>query len=134
MLHAGASRRDLTAGEARDAPAALALLCRQYDKVWRMPPSAELVFEKGYCGNELRPWSEGRVSSVVVPPKQDQRPLDPAIFKQRNIIERILGRFENRRRVVTWFNWIIKNFVVTIAIAATVISSFKGGPTLVASI
>jgi transposase len=89
-----------------------------------MPPSRELVGDKGYCSNDLRAWLEARGTRVVIPPKRNRRvqhPFDPAIYKQRNVIERMFCRFKDWRRVATRFDRNIKTFMATIAIAATVI-------------
>jgi len=48
-------------------------------------------------------------------------PHDLAIFKQRNIIERMFCRLKDWRRVALRFVRNIKTFMATIAIAATVI-------------
>jgi transposase len=89
-----------------------------------IPPSAELVADKGYCSNDLRAWLEERGTQVVIPPKRNRRiqhSFDAKIYKQRNIIERMFCRFKDWRRVATRFDRNIKNFMATIAIAATVI-------------
>lgn len=89
-----------------------------------MPPSAELVGDKGYDSDELRAWLAGRGTVAVIPPKRNRKvPLhcDPAIYRQRNVIERAFCRFKDWRRVATRFDRNIKTFMATIAIAATVI-------------
>jgi transposase len=89
-----------------------------------MPPSAELVGDKGYCSNDLRAWLEERGTQVVIPPKRNRRVqhlFDAKIYKQRNVIERMFCHFKDWRRVATRFDRNIKNFMATIAIAATVI-------------
>jgi transposase len=89
-----------------------------------MPASAELVGDKGYCNNDLREWLEERGTTPVIPNKRNRRvhhPCDPEIYKQRNIVERMFCRFKDWRRVATRFDRNVKNFMATIAIAATVI-------------
>ena len=89
-----------------------------------MPPSAELVADKGYDSNDLRAWLADRGTKVVIPPKRHRRvklDCDAVIYKQRNIIERMFCRFKDWRRVATRFDRNIKTFMATIAIAATVI-------------
>lgn len=89
-----------------------------------VPPSAELVGDKGYCSNELRAWLAGRGTQAVIPSKRNHKvqiAYDLAIYKQRNVIERMFCRIKDWRRVATRFDRNIKNFMATIAIAATVI-------------
>ena len=89
-----------------------------------MPPSLELVGDKGYCSDELRAWLAERGTQAVIPNKRNRKvnhPCDPAIYKQRNVVERMFCRFKDWRRVATRFDRNVKNFMATIAIAATVI-------------
>jgi transposase len=100
-----------------------------------MPPSAELVGDKGYCSNDLRTWLTERGTQAIIPNKRNRRvhhECHPAIYKPRNVIERLVSmipriidpalcRFNDWRRVATRFDRNIKNFMATIAIAATVI-------------
>lgn len=89
-----------------------------------MPPSAELVGDKGYDSDDLRAWLTDRGTVAVIPPKKHRKvklDCDPAIYKQRNVIERMFCRFKDWRRVATRFDRNIKTFMATIAIAATVI-------------
>lgn len=89
-----------------------------------MPPSAELVGDKGYDSDDLRGWLAGRGTKAVIPPKSNRKiqiGYDRSIYKQRNVIERMFCRFKDWRRVATRFDRNIKTFMATIAIAATVI-------------
>ena len=88
-----------------------------------MPPSAELVGDKGYDSNDLRARLASRGTTAVIPPKKHRKvQLDcyPTIYKQRNVIERMFCRFKDWRRVATRFDRNIKTFMATIAIAALV--------------
>ena len=89
-----------------------------------MPPSAELVGDKGYCSNDLREWLRACGTQAVIPNKRNHRihhTFDPVIYKQRNVVERMFCRFKDWRRVATRFDRNVKNFMATIAIAAIVI-------------
>lgn len=89
-----------------------------------MPPSADLVADKGYDSNDLRDWLAERGTRAVIPPKRhrkDKLDFDPIVYKQRNIIERMFCRFKDWRRVATRYDRKIETFMATIAIAATVI-------------
>ena len=89
-----------------------------------LPPSKELVADKGYDSNDLRQWLAERGTKAVIPPKKHRKvklELDAAIYRQRNVIERMFCRFKDWRRVATRFDRNIKNFMATLCIAATVI-------------
>ena len=76
----------------------------------------------------MRVWLAERVTKAVIPSKKNhkvQLECDPAIYKQRNVIERMFCRFKDWRRVATRFDRNVKNFMATIAIAATVIRWLK---------
>ena len=88
-----------------------------------MPPSVELVADKGYDSKALREWLEARGTQPVIPPRKNrniQYDYDKAIYKQRNIIERMFCRLKDWRRIATRFDRNLKNFMGAIAIAATV--------------
>ena len=89
-----------------------------------MPPSKELVADKGYDSRELREWLEERSTTPVIPPRKNRKvqyEYDKAIYKQRNVIERMFCRFKDWRRIAMRYERNIKNFLVVIALAATVI-------------
>lgn len=89
-----------------------------------MPPSAELVGDKGYDSNDLRAWLAERGTTAVIPSKCNRKiqlDRDRAIYKQRNVVERMFCRFKDWRRVATRFDRNIKTAIATIALAVTVI-------------
>lgn len=89
-----------------------------------LPPSAELVADKGYDSAALRDWLEERGTKAVIPPRKNRKrqyEYDSEIYKQRNIIERMFCRIKDWRRIATRFDRNIKNFMAAIALAATVI-------------
>ena len=89
-----------------------------------MPPSAELVADKGYDSKALREWLEERGTQPVIPPRSNRKTqydYDKAIYKQRNVIERMFCRLKDWRRIATRFDRNLKNFIGAIAIAAAVI-------------
>lgn len=89
-----------------------------------MPPSAEMVGDKGYDSNDLRAWLASRGTTAVIPSKKNRKvqlDCDSAIYKQRNVIERMFCRFKDWRRVATRFDRNIKTFMATICIAAAII-------------
>ncbi len=89
-----------------------------------MPPSAELVADKGYDSQALREWLEARGTQAVIPPRKNRKiqyDYDKAIYRQRNVIERMFCRLKDWRRIATRFDRNVKNFMSAIALAAAVI-------------
>ncbi len=89
-----------------------------------MPPAKELVADKGYDSKALRDWLQERGTTAVIPPRKNRKvqyDYDKAIYKQRNIIERMFCRLKDWRRIATRFDRNVKNFFAAIALAATVI-------------
>ena len=89
-----------------------------------MPPSAELVADKGYDSQALREWLRERGTEPVIPPRRNRKlqyEYDKAIYKQRNVIERMFCRLKDWRRIATRFDRNLTNSMSAIALAATVI-------------
>jgi transposase len=89
-----------------------------------MPASAELVADKGYDSQALREWLRARGTQPVIPPRKNRKiqyDYDKAIYKQRNIIERMFCRLKDWRRIATRFDRNLKNYMSAIALAAAVI-------------
>ena len=89
-----------------------------------MPPAKELVADKGYDSQKLREWLEKRGTTPVIPPRKNRKvqyQYDKAIYKQRNVIERMFCCFKDWRRIAMRYERNVKNFMAVIALAATVI-------------
>jgi transposase len=89
-----------------------------------MPPSAELVADKGYDSQALREWLAQRRTQPVIPPRKNRKiqyDYDTAIYRQRNVIERMFCRLKDWRRIATRFDRNLKSFMGAIALAASVI-------------
>ena len=106
----------LTPGNTHDAKVAMLAINA-------VPPSQYLVADKGYDSNALRLWLAERGTTPVIPSKSNRKiqiEHDRAIYRQRNVIERMFCRLKDWRRVATRFDRNIKTFMATIAIAALV--------------
>jgi transposase len=89
-----------------------------------LPPSAELVADKGYDSRALREWLEARGTRPVIPPRsyrKVQYACDRTVYKQRNIIERMFCRLKDWRRIATRYDRNLKCFMSAVALAAAVI-------------
>jgi transposase len=107
----------LTPGNVHDCK--VAQLC-----IAAMPASAELVADKGYDSQALREWLVERGTEPVIPPRKNRKiqyNYDRAIYKQRNVIERMFCRFKDWRRIATRFDRNVRNFMGAVSLAAAVI-------------
>ena len=89
-----------------------------------MPPSDELVADKGYDSAALREWLEERGTTPVIPPRRNRKvqyAYNKAVYRQRNVVERMFCRLKDWRRIATRFDRKIKTYMAAVALAATVI-------------
>ncbi|MEW9613327.1 IS5 family transposase [Shinella sp. S4-D37] len=89
-----------------------------------MPPSSELVADKGYDSQALRARLDERGTQAVIAPRKNRKiqyEHDKVIYKQPNIIERLFCRLKDWRRIATRFDRNLKNFMGAIALAAAVV-------------
>ena len=69
-----------------------------------------------------KPCANGSTSAAQRPSfRRVQYDYDKAIYRQRNIIERMFCRLKDWRRIATRFDRNVKNFMGAVALAATVI-------------
>jgi transposase len=72
----------------------------------------------------LREWLSERGTQPVIQPRKNRKiqyDYDKAIYKQRNIIERMFCRIKDWRRIATRIDRKIECFMGAIALAAAVI-------------
>jgi transposase len=61
---------------------------------------------------------------AVIPPRKNRKvqyDYDKAVYKQRNVIERMFCRLKDWQRIATRFDRNVKNFMAAVALAAAVI-------------
>ena len=106
----------LTPGNVHDAKVAMPLIDA-------LPPSCELVADKGYDSKALRDWLEARGTVPVIPPRKGrlvQYDYDRTAYKHRNVVERMFCRLKDFRRVATRYDPNTTAFMATVTIAAIV--------------
>ena len=87
----------LTPGNVHDAKVAMPLIDA-------LPPTTELVADKGYDSKVLRDWLEERGTTPVIPPRKGrlvQYDYDRDAYRHRNVVERMFCRLKDFRRVAT---------------------------------
>ena len=89
-----------------------------------MPPTSEVIADKGYDSDALRDWLAERGTTPVIPPRANRKTqyaYDKALYKTRNVIERTFNRFKDFRRIATRFDRNIYAYLSALCIVATVV-------------
>jgi transposase len=87
-----------------------------------------VIADKGYDGSPIRSYLRKRAIQAVIPPKElkegavrrkrGPRPhLDESTYKERNVIERLIGHLKNCRRIATRYEKYATSFLTMINIA-----------------
>jgi transposase len=105
----------LSAGQASDKAAVEALIDG-------LPPAPALVADRGYDAQAIIDLVRDRGGCAHIPTQKDrkiQRSIDPAIYRQRNQIERFFCKLKHFRRIATRFDKLARNFLAAILLAST---------------
>lgn len=105
----------LSAGQASDKAAVAALLNG-------LPPARALVADRGYDARAIIELVSEHGGTAHIPTQRDrkvQRSVDPALYRQRNLIERFFCKLKHFRRVATRFDKLARNFLAAVLIAST---------------
>ena len=106
----------LTGGQVADCTAGELLL-------EQMPQAFMLHGDKGYDSNAIRRQIEGKGAMPNIPPKTNRRwknCFSPALYRNRNAIERMFGRLKDFRRIATRYDRLADNFLAAVCLAAAV--------------
>jgi transposase len=112
----------LTAGQRHESTVFEAVLdtmaIRQRGRRPRRRPG-RVAGDKAYNHQRTRGWLRSRRLGAVIPRFKNQRRVrfDRARSKQRNVVERLLGWLQERRRLATRFEKLAVNFLAMIKIA-----------------
>lgn len=82
-----------------------------------------LIADKAYDADRLRSWLQLRRIEAVIPGRAARDaayPLNRKAYRRRNVIERMLGRLKNWRRIATRYDRLAVNFLAAIALVATI--------------
>jgi len=90
----------------------------------RVPTPQCLIADRAYDARKLREWLAERGCAVVIPPNPTRKnpyPWDKALYRARNVIERMFCRLKDFRRVATRYDKRADAFLSAVLLAATVI-------------
>lgn len=86
-----------------------------------------IIADKGYSYLRIRRLLIRRGIRAVIPRRSDQRPLDgrhrfdSGLYRQRNRVERLVGRLKQFRRIATRFEKRAAHFLAMLTLAAIVL-------------
>lgn len=105
----------LSAGQASDKAAVEALIDG-------LPPATALVADRGYDAQAIIDLVRSQGGCAHIPTQEDrkvQRLIDPAIYRQRNQVERFFCKLKHFRRIATRFDKLARNFLAAVLLAST---------------
>ena len=105
----------LTPGQASDKAAVPAL-------IEGLRPARDVVADRGYDARAILELLAEHGSRPHIPTQQNrkvQRSVDPAIYRQRNLVERFFNKLKHFRRIATRYDKLARNFLAAIALAST---------------
>ena len=86
-----------------------------------------VVGDRGYSYPSVRRTLARRGIRAVIPRRSDQRPLDrrhrfdPTLYRQRNRVERLVGRLKQFRRIATRFEKRAAHFLAMLTLASVLL-------------
>jgi len=86
-------------------------------------PPKHLIADKAYDADSLRNWLKFRRIKAVIPSTATRTvpyPLDRAVYRRRNLIERLFCRLKNWRRLATRYDRLARSYLAALALVAVV--------------
>lgn len=84
-------------------------------------PDSDLVADRGYDARAIIDLVEHRGGRAHIPTCRDrkiQRSVDPALYRQRNLVERFFNKLKHFRRIATRYDKTARNFLAAVLLAA----------------
>ena len=115
----------LTAGERHEQPVLLLLMERgAVKRPGRGRPRVRperVAGDMGYSSPAVRRYLKGRRIRVVIPTRADEEPdptFDRLAYRERNVVERLINRLKQWRRIATRYEKRAANYLAMVTIAA----------------
>ena len=105
----------LSPGQAADKAAVAALLAAH-------PAPGDVVADRGYDARAVLDLIAARGGRGHIPTQRDrrvQRRVDPALYRQRNLVERFFSKLKQFRRVATRYEKTATNYLAAVLMACT---------------
>ena len=87
-----------------------------------LPVAAAVVADRGYDSNAVLELITQSGAQAAIPScirRVVKRSVDPAIYRQRNLVERFFCKLKQFRRVATRFDKLARNFLAAVLLAST---------------
>src|SRR5690606_371575 len=87
-----------------------------------LPPAKALVADRGYDAQAVLELVRRHGGEPHIPTQRDrnvQRSVEPALYRQRNLVERFFCNLKQFRRIATRFEKHAANFLAAVALAAS---------------
>jgi transposase len=82
----------------------------------------DLIADRGYDAQAVIDLVAAHGGRAHIPTQRDrrvQRSVDPALYRQRNLIERFFNKLKHFRRIATRFDKLARNFLAAVLLAST---------------
>ena len=114
----------LTKGNRNECPEFCGLFERAVAATGHTP--AKLGADRGYSADFVRRYLAGRGVEAVIPMRKtehvhDRPPLDKAVYRGRNVIERCMGKLKDMRRIVSRFEKLAAGYEAMLTLACIVL-------------
>ena len=107
-------RLELTPGQVHDVKAAATLLAK-------LSPDSFVLADKAYDADGLREQIEDQGAVANIPNRSNRKKchrFSPTLYRERNRVERFIGRLKHCRRVATRYEKLGANFLAMVKLAA----------------
>ena len=86
-----------------------------------LPAARALVADRGYDAQAIIDLVRQAGGQAHIPTSRDrkvQRSVDPALYRQRNLVERFFCKLKHFRRIATRFDKLARNFLAAVLLAS----------------
>ena len=104
----------LSPGQASDKAAVTAML-------HGLRPDCDVIADRGYDARAIVDLVTNRGGRAHIPTQRDrklQRTVDPALYRERNLIERFFNKLKHFRRIATRYDKSARNFLAAVLLAS----------------
>ena len=87
-----------------------------------LPTDRDVIADRGYDARAIIAFVQDRGGRPHIPTQRDrkmQRSVDPALYRQRNLVERFFNKLKHFRRIATRYDKTARNFLAAVLLAST---------------